>query len=181
MNTNLILQHTQQWIELVVIGCNFCPFAAKPFLANKVRIAITDASTDTQVLDTVQAETELLEFTSTLETTLIVLPQGYENFLTYLNLVETVQRKLRKWGYEGVYQLASFHPEYCFGDAPETDPANYTNRSPYPILHLLREESIAVALERFPNPDSIPERNIAYTNAKGLEYMRELLARCMQQ
>ena len=82
-------------------------------------------------------------------------------------------------GYEGTYQIASFHPEYCFQGAEENDPANYTNRSPYPMFHLIREASVKVALENHPDPDSIPERNIEYAREQGIDKMKALLDKCI--
>jgi len=87
---------------------------------------------------------------------------------------------LKDLGYEGVYQLASFHPEYRFEGAEPDAPSNYTNRSPYPMLHILRESSIELALENYPNPDIIPKRNIQLTQELGLEIMKGLLARCFE-
>ncbi|MCX7088408.1 MAG: DUF1415 family protein, partial [Methylococcales bacterium] len=82
--------------------------------------------------------------------------------------------------YEGTYQLASFHPEYRFANAPNDDPANYTNRSPYPMLHLIREASIEAVLSTYPDPESIPERNIQYTRQLGITTLRKLLADCFK-
>ncbi|MEI2747252.1 MAG: DUF1415 family protein [Ferruginibacter sp.] len=86
---------------------------------------------------------------------------------------------LEKEGYEGIFQLASFHPDYRFAGSKADDAANYTNRSPYPILHLLKEESIEKALEKFPDPEKIPDKNIAFAREKGLEYMKNLLKSCL--
>jgi hypothetical protein len=86
---------------------------------------------------------------------------------------------MHKQGYEGIYQLASFHPQYLFADSDENDPSNYTNRSPYPMLHILREASLEKVLESYPNPENIPERNIELTRSLGLETMQKLLAECI--
>ena len=87
---------------------------------------------------------------------------------------------LKDLGYEGVYQLASFHPHYQFDGTAADAPSNYTNRSPYPMLHILREASVEIALENYPNPETIPERNIQVTQALGLKVMQDLLARCYE-
>ena len=109
----------------------------------------------------------------------MIFSKGFEDFLQYLNLVDKGERLLIKEKYEGIYQLASFHPQYLFAGANENDPANYTNRSPYPMLHILREHSITKALENFVDPDSIPRKNIDFTKAKGIGYMKMLAASCM--
>jgi len=85
---------------------------------------------------------------------------------------------LKEQGYEGIYQLASFHPEYRFEGVELNDPANYTNRSPYPMIHILREASVEQALEKYPNPEKIPERNIQLIQGLGFGVMKELLAEC---
>ena len=94
--------------------------------------------------------------------------------------MERANRQLGKSGYEGVYQLASFHPSYLFADAGDDDPGNYTNRSPYPMLHILREASVEAALATYPNPENIPNRNIQLTQTLGLAVMQDLLAQCVR-
>ena len=115
-----------------------------------------------------------------IETTLIIFPNHFADFEDYLDLVDLVEDLSVEQGYEGVYQIASFHPEYCFAGAEEEDPANYTNRSPYPMLHLLREESITRAVEHYKDPEGIPERNMAFAKKKGLQYMQLLRAACLE-
>jgi hypothetical protein len=114
-----------------------------------------------------------------IETTFIVYQSAFEHFLDYLDFVDMVERMVAKNDYEGEYQVASFHPDYTFADADEEDAANFTNRSPYPMLHLLREESIENALENYPNPDAIPERNMSFARTKGYAYMKMLRDTCM--
>ena len=109
-----------------------------------------------------------------METTFIIFPDNFSDFETYLDLVELSEALAADQGYEGIYQIASFHPEYCFEGAEADDPANYTNRSIYPMLHLLREDSLSDALDNFPDAESIPERNIAFAQRKGLAFMQSL-------
>jgi hypothetical protein len=109
------------------------------------------------------------------ETTLLILPEGCTQFNDFLDLTAMAEQLLIDQGYEGVYQLASFHPDYCFAGEDENDPANYTNRSPYPMLHIIREASIEQALKTYPNPELIPERNIELTRKLGLEKIQALL------
>ena len=108
------------------------------------------------------------------------LPVHFAEFEDYLDLVELAEALSVELGYEGIYQIASFHPEYCFGGADENDPANYTNRSPYPMVHLLREDSISRALEHYADPEGIPDRNIALARTKGLKQMQLLRAACFE-
>jgi uncharacterized protein len=109
------------------------------------------------------------------ETSFLILPEGFSDFLAYLDLVGLAEELLENEGFEGIYQVASFHPEYMFEGSPEDDPANYTNRSPYPMLHLLREESIEKALEHYQgDPEEIPGRNVDFAREKGIVYMKML-------
>lgn len=114
-----------------------------------------------------------------IETTLIILPDGFDNFGKYLRLVTQAEKVVSKNGYEGIYQIASFHPEYQFAESTHDDPANYTNRSIYPMLHILREESISKVLEHYKDAHKIPENNIAFAREKGLVYMQALRASCL--
>jgi hypothetical protein len=109
-----------------------------------------------------------------IETSFLIFPRAFSKFDDYLYLLSLAESFLKKKGYEGVYQVASFHPLYLFAGSDENDPANYTNRSIYPMLHLLREESIDKALENYNDPENIPERNINFAREKGLVYMKML-------
>ena len=173
-----MVAQTEAWISSVVIGCNFCPFASRVIMQRTVRFTVSSEFTAAGVLNELLAELQWLNGHDATETTLLILPAGFSGFMAYLNLADEANRLLRKKGYEGVYQLASFHPDYRFAGSKLTDAANYTNRSPYPMLHILREASITKALAFFPEPDKIPERNIAIAREKGVEYMRMLLEAC---
>ena len=123
-------------------------------------------------------EFEYLNNTEDIETTFLIFSEGFNNFLQYLDLVEKAERLLTKENYEGIYQVASFHPHYLFAGSTADDAANYTNRSPYPMLHFLREDSVSKAVDSYPGIEKVPERNIAYTRQKGLLFMQELLKQC---
>lgn len=174
-----IITQTKQWLEKIVIGCNFCPFAAKPFFQDKIRYRVVASAQKKDILEALVRECSWLEENAETETSLLILPEGYEKFDAYLDLLDIAEQLLEKEGYEGIFQLASFHPDYRFAGSKADDAANYTNRSPYPILHLLKEESIEKALEKFPDPDKIPDKNIAFAREKGLEYMKNLLKNCL--
>lgn len=115
-----------------------------------------------------------------IETTFLIFPGAYGNFMSYLDLVDKAEALLEKENYESVYQLASFHPGYCFAGSDENDAANYTNRSPYPMLQILREDSVTKALAFFPAAENIPVTNIDFARKKGLQYMQLLRVCCME-
>jgi hypothetical protein len=175
-NANTIEQ-TQHWIEDIVVGLNFCPFAKRELRKNAVRFILNESCNMQETLEQLIAECEFLDTHPETETTLLILPNGFEDFLSYLDLIELAEDLLAEQGFEGIYQVASFHPEYCFADADADDAANYTNRSPFPMLHLLREASLDIAIDNFPDIDSIPETNMQKARALGADYFRNLLAK----
>ena len=115
-----------------------------------------------------------------IETTLLIFPESLTHFAEYLNFVKRAEAFLKTKGYSGKYQLASFHPDYSFAGASADDAANYTNRSVYPMLHILREKGISKAIANFPEPDKVPERNMAFARKKGLDYMKALRNACLE-
>lgn len=180
MTDSSIIAQTTQWINSVVIGCNFCPFAAKAVLRKSIRYVVLPEATLEGSLEAVMAELRYLDRTEDIETTLIIFPNHFTDFEEYLDMADMAEDLSVEQGYEGVYQIASFHPDYCFAEADADDPANYTNRSPYPMLHLLREDSVSKAVDHFIDPEGIPERNIAFAQEKGLKYMQMLRAACLE-
>jgi len=178
-NTGLIIEQTKKWIIDVVIGCNFCPFAAKEIRQNTVHYEVEYNDKMDVCLDSFLNECRRLDQHAAIETSFLILPNAVTHFKDYLDLVSAAEKIIKKRGYEGVYQVASFHPLYCFAGAPDDDAANYTNRSVYPMLHLLREESIERALEKYPEPGKIPERNILFAREKGVAYMQMLREACL--
>jgi hypothetical protein len=173
-------QATRCWVEKVVVGLNFCPFAKREVDQDKVRYAVNESKDWASVLSGLNDEFAELDQNPQVETTLYILPYGFESFFDYLDLVDLAERLVIEQGYEGVYQVASFHPDYCFSGSDEQDPANYTNRSPYPMLHLIREASLEKALAKYPDPDAIPENNVALARSKGLTAMQALRQACMR-
>ena len=174
MTSQQIIDQTKKWILDVVIGCNLCPFAANVVKQQTIFYKV-ETSVDSDVcLDSFVSEMQRLDNDETIETSFLIIPNGFEKFVDYLSLLSLAEKLLKRNGYEGIYQVASFHPLYLFANSDENDPANYTNRSIYPMFHLLREESIEKALEYYKSPDSIPERNINFTREKGLVYMKML-------
>ncbi len=173
-----IKQQTQAWLKSVIIHYNICPFARQVVEKNGVHYCIDRSVMMPENLQTLIAEAVRLDQHDDIETTLLIYPENFADFDEFLDYLDLANQLLVWQGYEGVYQLASFHPHYCFSGADESDAANYTNRSPYPMLHLIREASLEKVLQSFPNPESIPERNIQLTRDLGLVKMQTLLAAC---
>jgi len=170
-NLQSALEDTRRWLERAVIGLNLCPFAKAVWVKQQVHFAATEADDAPGMLEAFAAELDALEALppSERDTTLLVLPQGMDDFLGFLDLVARAERLVRKRGLEGVIQVAHFHPRFVFADADEDDIANCTNRAPHPTLHLLREDSIARAVAAFPDASAIYEANIARLRELGPE------------
>lgn len=179
ITTEQAIEHTKRWITEVVIGCNFCPFAARVVKQQAVSYKVETATAANICLESLLKEVNQLDEDESIETSFIIFPEAFKNFDDYLDMVSVAEKLMKQYGYDGIYQLASFHPEYRFAGAPDDDAANYTNRSVYPMLHLLRETSIDKALEHFDSPESIPDRNINFAREKGTAYMKMLREACM--
>ena len=169
---------TENWVKQVIMKFNLCPFARREVERASIRYAVVEEHKPKAVLLALLAECALLDEQPAIETTLVILPRGFEGFYAYLDLVDLAEEMLLEQGYEGKYQLASFHPDYCFEGEPQDDAANYTNRSPYPTLHLIREASMALVLADYPDPHTIPERNVEFARRKGADFFVKLLASC---
>jgi hypothetical protein len=165
----------KSWIEKVIIGLNFCPFAKKEMQRNTVRYAIYASTHVNDALGHFLEELSVLDQQQNIQTTLLVFSNGFFDFEEYLDMLELANSLMSQEDYDGIYQVASFHPDYCFDGEAHDDPANYTNRSPYPILHILRESSIEDALKRYPEPESIPKKNIAKARKLGSSFLKALL------
>jgi uncharacterized protein len=174
-----IVEQTKKWINDVVIGCNFCPFAAKVVKQQTVFFKVENANAANICLESFLQEVYRLDNDENIETSFLIFPDSFKNFDDYLDMVSVAEKLLKQYKYDGIYQLASFHPQYRFAGAPENDAANYTNRSVYPMLHLLRESSIDKALEHYPDTEAIPERNINFAREKGIVYMKMLRDGCI--
>lgn len=166
------------WIARWVVGENLCPFAAAPLAAGRVRIALTEAIDDDAIYRDFLKEVERLLQTAEdeLETTVLAIPGALGAFDDYLDMLAACEQALTELQLDGVLQIASFHPDYVFEGCGEDDPANYSNRSPVPLLHLLRESSLSAALEGVGNPERIPERNQAHLRRLGLDEIRKRLS-----
>lgn len=155
-----VLQAVQSWVRDVVIGLNLCPFARREMDSGRVRFLVAEAVCEEQLLESLHQELTILDRDDGIETTVLVHPGVLGDFGDYNDFLSLAESLLTECGWEGVYQVASFHPDYQFAGTEPEDPENATNRSPYPLLHLLREESVARAVESHPDIDSVPRRNI---------------------
>jgi len=151
---------TKSWVFDFVIGHNLCPFARKPFESDQIRFVCSDAHEESDLLHALAYEFELLLSDSAIETTLLILPNALETFTTYWDFIEVAEALIETLGLEGVFQIATFHPQYQFEGTEQDSPENRTNRSPYPTLHLLRESSLDKAIANHPDTTSIPQNNI---------------------
>ena len=169
---------TQAWLKSIIIEHNICPFAKRELERGSIYYSINHDTKIEQCLLHLMLECDRLDTDPGIETTLLIYPDTFTEFDDYLDFVEIAESLLTEQGYEGTYQLASFHPNYCFQGSDTNDAANYTNRSPYPMLHLLREISIEQAVASHPDPESIPQHNIELTRKLGLAKMQALLTAC---
>ncbi|MFA5922109.1 MAG: DUF1415 domain-containing protein [Methylococcaceae bacterium] len=173
-----LIATTQTWLKTIIIAYGICPFAKRELDRGSIRFSVNnDTETENCLLNLI-LECVRLDTDSNIETTLLIYGGAFTAFDDYLDFLELAETLLIEQDYEGFYQLASFHPDYCFEGAEQDDPANYTNRSPYPMLHLLRETSIERAVANYPQPENIPQRNIELTRELGLAKMQTLLAAC---
>ena len=176
-----VTDHTRQWLEKAVIGLNLCPFAKAPHVKNLVRISVSQARHLDGFLEDLDRELQLLGDTPAdeLETTLLVHPTLFPDFDTFNQMLDIADAAVVDNGLEGIVQIAPFHPDFQFEGTDSDDIGNYTNRSPYPTLHLIREDSIAKAAQAFPDASAIFERNIALLEKMGHEGWDKLdIPRC---
>jgi hypothetical protein len=162
MTDQAVLDKTRHWLEKAVIGLNLCPFAKAVYVKDQVRLVVSHARHADDLLDELDRELDLLVATPAqeLDTTLLIHPTLFEDFLDFNDFLEIAEGVVDEHGLEGVVQLASFHPKFQFDGTEPDDIGNYTNRAPFAILHLLREESIDRAVEAFPQAEAIFEENI---------------------
>ncbi|MFI4962949.1 MAG: DUF1415 domain-containing protein [Legionellales bacterium] len=156
-----ITDQTLHWVRSFIIKYNLCPFAKGSVNKGRLRIQVYLDKKQAKALEALMDEVFFLDNNTEIETTLLVLGNGFNDFFTYLNFVDKAEELMKEQGYEGVYQLATFHPDYCFADTDIDDVSNYTNRSPYPMLHLLREDMLEKAIAAYGDTSKIPEHNIA--------------------
>lgn len=204
--TDIVIEQTKQWLEDIVIGHNFCPFAKKEFVRGSIRFRQFEpqdnsasekkgrfahlntkkkafSSTERlieQSITLLMREIDYLDNQPKIETTLLVFDKYFDDFYMFLDLIDIANQLIDDSGYSGTYQLATFHPDYLFEGEATTDASHYTNRSPYPMLHLLREVSMERVLEQYPEPDNIPTQNIEKARSLGVNYFKQYLQKIRQ-
>lgn len=175
------MRSIQHWVETVVVDLNLCPFAQRELRLNRVRFVVADAVTEQALLSCLEEELDRLDNEASVETTLLIHPNVLLDFIDYNNFLGSADALLARTDREGVYQIASFHPDYQFAGTAPSAAENYTNRSPYPVLHLLREVSLERAIADYPDVDQIPQRNIERMNNLGTTALQQLLKICCSQ
>lgn len=160
------------WIDKVIIGEQFCPFAKRPREQQKIRLYVSHVSAHNEALEAIAREFERLQANTNVSTTLLAFDSGFNDFEDYLDLIDLAQTMLENLRYEGVYQLASFHPNYLFEGESPNSASHYTNRAPCPIVHILRENEVTQALTTMHSPESIPQRNIKHAESLGVDFFK---------
>ncbi len=178
MHSDLIISQSKTWIKEFVIKYNFCPFAKNVFVNEKIRFTVDHSQKLEEHFRHLLLELDVLRKQPAVETSIIIYPERFIDFELYLDFHAEANVFLKNLNCEGVYQLATFHPEFRFADSYDNDPANYTNRSPYPMLHILREDSVTKALETYKNPEEIPEKNVALARELGYEKVKSIRGAC---
>lgn len=171
-----IVLATRTWLTTVVIGLNLCPFAQAVHARQQIRYVVSDANTAEALLADLLEELKTLAAAdpAAIDTTLLIHPRVLDDFLDYNDFLDLADAAIADLGLEREIQVASFHPRYQFADSGQDDIENYTNRSPYPTLHLLREASVERALAAFPDAAEIIERNMETLRRLGLDGWRGL-------
>ena len=173
-----MIAQTVTWLEKSVIGLNLCPFAKAVHMKKQIRYTVSDAETPEALIEDLRRELEVLAEANPekIETSLLIHPKVLNDFLDFNDFLDIADGLLEELELDGILQIANFHPDYQFADTEVGDIENYTNRSPYPTLHLLREESIDKAVEAFPDAEMIFERNIEVMQKLGHEGWHAMFA-----
>lgn len=168
---------TRTWIRRVVIGLNLCPFARAVFDDDRIRYVVSRATTETALIAALTHELSVLREAppEQIDTTVLIHPNVLTDFYAYNDFLDVVDEVILDVGLDGVIQAASFHPQYRFAESPANDVANYTNRSPFPMIHLLRETSVSDAIDRYPDVEVIPGGNVALLRSLGLPRLRRIM------
>jgi hypothetical protein len=183
LDAEQVIAETKHWLERAVIGLNLCPFAKAVFVKNRIRYVVSAAATPEALGEELNRELQHLHAVSheDVETTLLIHPCVLEDFLDYNDFLDVADAIIEEMDLTGEIQIASFHPDYQFADTHSQAIENYTNRSPYPILQLLREASIETAVESYPDAATIFEKNIQTLKDLGLEGFKNLVTSSSQR
>jgi hypothetical protein len=156
----IIICQVTRWIEKAVIGLELCPFAKSIYGDNKLRYVVSESKSIDSLIFELYQQCQYLIDTPAIETELLIIPYQLDEFADFNRVLDQVNALIETCGWTGVFQVASFHPRYQFENTKINDRENWTNRSPYPILQILRESSVEQVLSRYTNPEQIPEKNI---------------------
>jgi len=174
-----VIAQTRCWLKSVIIDLNFCPFAKREFVRDSIRYKVSEQTDLASALETMADELQHLDQQPLTETTLLIFPDAFSEFEDFLELIELADQLIDQLGYRATYQLAHFHPDYCFAGSTDEDAANYTNRAPWPTLHLLRETSLQRAIDAYPDASRIPYINIEKAREMGKQALLARLKQCM--
>ena len=180
IDNNAVIASVRRWVESVVVDLDLCPFAGRELRRERIRFAVTPATTAAELLASLQTELEKLDTHPAIETTLLIHPRVLQDFDDYNEFLDIADDLLGALGLVGTYQVASFHPHYRFAGTAAADVENYTNRSPYPMLHLLRESSLERAIARHADTEQIPLRNIDLMKRLGAARLKRLWRACFR-
>ena len=180
LKTEIISQQTNDWVEHFVLALNLCPFAHSPFERQSIRYSVCQAQNTEDLLRDLILELQKANSNLDIETTLLIHPQVLQDFADYNDFLTVVDAVLEDMELDGIIQVASFHPNYCFAGEEVGDVSNYTNRSPYPMLHLIREKSINQAVKNYKDVDKIPETNISKLRELGKEELDILIKKILK-
>ena len=180
---NNYILHTKSWIKEFVIGYNLCPFAAKPFEEDRIKYVLLEENDIEKLLEQTILEAMDLKLSDSndIETTIIIHPNVLTDFFDYIEVMDKLQNNLKIFELEGHIQLATFHPNYQFDGTQLTDAQNFTNRSPYPMIHLIKEDSVAKAISSYPDIHKIPARNMATMNRVGTLELKKKFQRIIEK
>ncbi len=171
---NEIIQ-TRAWIQQIIVDLNFCPFAKKEMVNNTIHYYLSHHKKLKLALTELFDEVQVLKNTPEIETSLVIYSDGFKSFEQYLELVDYANDLLIDSEFDGEFQFATFHPDYYFDGADFDDAENYTNRSPFPTIHILREASLTRVLSTYKEPENIPTNNIEFAQAKGNAFFENIL------
>lgn len=180
-SSQTVIRQTKNWLREIVIGLDLCPFAAQPFDDDRIEYIVSHNQKIEQDLQELAVCFSILEHKVTIETILLILPDNYKSFDDYLELLYLANLLLEDLNLSGIYQLASFHPEYHFEGTDINDASNFSNRSPYPMLHILRERSVERAIKSYKHIEKVPHNNIKNLRKIGSEELQQTLEDIQQE
>lgn len=174
MQQNEIVEDVRRWLESFIIELNLCPFAKRELVKDRIRFSVSLTESSEQLLVSLLEELQLLEGDPEVETTLLVHPNVLQEFDDYNQFLDLADALIAQEGYSGIFQIASFHPQYQFAETAD-EAENFSNRSPYPLLHVLREASVAREVASYPDITTIPQQNIRLLRKLGVVKLQSLL------